>query len=185
MCPEERGHDYGEERKDELAPQRTVTGYNQIMIAPEDQEKTTFTCPFVTFAFWRMLGSCNASVTFQRCMMAIFTNMVENYMEEKCHFMVREGIVLGHKVSSQGIEVDKAKIEAIEKLPPPVSVRGVRSFLGHAGFYRRFIKDFSKVANPMCKLLEKDVKLFNETCLKAFDELKVRLVTAFIIIAPN
>ncbi|XP_059310171.1 uncharacterized mitochondrial protein AtMg00860-like [Lycium ferocissimum] len=112
------------------------------------------------------------------------TNLVLNW--EKCHFMVLEGIVLGHKISSKGIEVDKAKIEAIEKLPPPVSVRGVRSFLGYTGFYRRFIKDFSKVANPMCKLLEKNMKfVFNEACLTAFDELKRRLVLAPIIIAPD
>ena len=61
---------------------------------------------------------------------------------EKCHFMVQEGIVLGHKVSARGIEVDKAKIEVIEQLPPPTNVKGIRRFLGHAGFYRRFIKDF-------------------------------------------
>ncbi|KAG9458341.1 hypothetical protein H6P81_002849 [Aristolochia fimbriata] len=77
---------------------------------------------------------------------------------EKCHFMVRDGIVLGHKISEKEIEVDKAKIEVIEKLPPPTSVKGIRSFLGHAGFYRRFIKDFSKIAKPLSNLLSKDVK---------------------------
>ena len=69
------------------------------------------------------------------------TNLVLNW--EKCHFMVQEGIVLGHWISVRGIEVDRGKIEAIEKLPPPSSVKGIRSFLGHVGFYRRFIKDFS------------------------------------------
>ncbi|XP_071922613.1 uncharacterized protein [Coffea arabica] len=158
------------------------SGYNQIAIAPEDQEKTTFTCPYGTFAFRRMpFGLCNAPATFQRCMMAIFSDYIEKIMEifmddfsvygssfdqclhnlelilqrceetnlvlnwEKCHFMVKEGIVLGHKISSKGIEVDQAKIEVIEKLPPPSNVKGIRSFLGHAGFYRRFIKDFSKI----------------------------------------
>ena len=97
-----------------------------------------------------------------------------------------KGIVLGHKVSKQGLEVDRAKIEVIEKLPPPVSVKGVRSFLGHAGFYRRFIQDFSKIARPMCALLEKDVKfVFYEACVKAFEVLKKKLVEEPILIAPN
>ncbi|XP_070010671.1 uncharacterized protein [Nicotiana sylvestris] len=87
--------------------------------------------------------------------------------------MVEEGIVLSHKILKHNIEVDKAKIEVISKLPPPASVKGVRIFLGHAGFYRRFIKDFSKLVNPSCKLLKKDAKfLFNEECMKAFKLLK-------------
>ena len=92
---------------------------------------------------------------------------------EKCHFMMKEGIVLGHRISEKGIEVDKAKVEVIEKLPPPISVKGVRSFLGHAGFYKRFIKDFSKIAHPLWKLLEKEYKFdFDDACLRAFGELK-------------
>ncbi|XP_070024922.1 uncharacterized mitochondrial protein AtMg00860-like [Nicotiana sylvestris] len=100
--------------------------------------------------------------------------------------MVDEGIMLGHNISKRDIEVDRAKIEIISKLPPPTSVKGVRSFLGHAGFYRRFIKDFSKITNPMCKLLEKDTKfVFDEKFLKAFEELKQRLTTAPIIVTPD
>jgi hypothetical protein len=101
-------------------------------------------------------------------------------------FMVREGIVLGHKVSKHGIEMDRAKVEIIDKLPPPTSVKGIQSFLGHASFYRRFIKDFSKVAKPLCGLLEKEVRFeFDETCIAAFKELKKKLITAPIIVAPN
>ncbi|XP_021722788.1 uncharacterized protein LOC110690271 [Chenopodium quinoa] len=199
------------------------SGYFQVPIAPEDQEKTTFTCPFGTFTYRRMpFGLCNAPATFQRCMMSIFSEFVEHFMEvfmddftvygdsfdkclhhlsmvlkrcidsnlvlnsEKCHFMVQQGIVLGHVVSSRGIEVDKAKIDTIQSLPYPTNVREVRSFLGHAGFYRRFIEGFSKLANAMCKLLQKDVKFhFDDDCKKAFDELKAKLISAPIIQAPD
>ncbi|XP_061374216.1 uncharacterized protein LOC133316477 [Gastrolobium bilobum] len=128
------------------------SGYNQIVVAPEDQEKTAFTCPYGIFAYQRMpFGLCNAPATFQR-----------------------------------GIEVDKAKISVIEKLPPPINVKGVRSFLGHAGFYRRFIKYFSKIAKPLCKLLGKEQEfMFTDECLHAFNILKEKLITAPIIMAPD
>ena len=100
--------------------------------------------------------------------------------------MVREGIVLGHRVSERGIEVDRAKIEVIEQLPPPTNVKGVRSFLGHAGFYRRFIKDFSQIAHPLTNLLAKDAPFdFNDECLDAFYFLKKALVSAPIIQPPD
>ena len=106
----------------------------------------------------------NLAKVLQRCEEK---NLVLNW--EKCHFMVREGIVLGHRVSSKGIEVDPAKISTIEKLPPPTNEKGIRSFLGHVGFYRRFIKDFSKIVKPLCNLLEKDSSfIFDESCLKVF-----------------
>ncbi|KAJ9535799.1 hypothetical protein OSB04_un001046 [Centaurea solstitialis] len=199
------------------------SGYNQIAIAPDDQEKTTFTCPYGTFAFRRMpFGLCNAPATFQRCMMSIFSDMLENSMEvfmddfsvygtsyddclqnlekilkrceetdlvlnwEKCHFMVKEGIVLGHLISKRGIEVDRAKLEVIEKLPEPTTVKGIRSFLGHAGFYRRFIKDFSKISKPLCLLLQQDHAFdFNEECKTAFNILKKALVTAPVVVTPD
>ena len=93
--------------------------------------------------------------------------------------MVQEGVVLGYVVSNKGIEVDKAKVEMIEKLPAPTSLKGVRSFLGHVCFYRRFIEDFSKIAKPLTQLLVKDVLFeFNEECLSAFCRLKEALITA-------
>ncbi|KAI3766148.1 hypothetical protein L2E82_16199 [Cichorium intybus] len=166
--------------------------YFQIPIDPLDQEKTTFTCPYGTFAYRRMpFGLCNAPATFQRCMTAIFHEMVGDFMEvfmddfsvfgdtfdecltsldkmlercektnlvlnwEKCNFMVQEGIVLGHKVSKQGIEVDKAK-------------------------------DFSKIARPLTQLLLKEVKFeFSTECLNSFNTLKENLVSSPILIAPN
>ena len=112
------------------------------------------------------------------------TNLVLNW--EKCHFMVQEGIVLGHRISARGIEVDKAKIEAIEKLPPPSSVKGIRSFLGHAGFYRRFIKAFSQIAKPLSNLLVHGIPFeFDSQCLHAFSVLKDKLISAPIVVAPD
>ena len=112
------------------------------------------------------------------------TNLVQNW--EKCYFMVQDGIVLGYKISVRRIEADKAKIDVIEKLPPPGNVKGVRSFLEHVGFYRRFIKDFSNIAKPLSNLLNKDVVLlFDEECLKAFNALKTNLVSNPIITASD
>ena len=100
--------------------------------------------------------------------------------------MVQEGIVMGHKIFVRRIEVDKAKIDVIEKLPPSMNVNGVRSFLRHAGFYRRFIKDFPKITKPLNNLLNKDVVFaFNEDFLEELNVLKTRLVSAPVIIAPN
>ena len=105
---------------------------------------------------------------------------------EKCHFMVNQGIVLGHIISKKGIEVDKAKIQMISKLPSPTNVKTVRKFLGHTGFYRRFIMDFSKIAKPLYKLLEKNAKfLWDEYCQRSFEELKAHVTTAPIVRDPT
>nr|GEX03821.1 reverse transcriptase domain-containing protein [Tanacetum cinerariifolium] len=150
-----------------------LSSYFQIPIDPQDQEKTTFTCPYEMFAYRRMpFGLCNAPGTFQRCMMVIFHDMIKKTMEvfmddfsvfrnsfetclshldkmlkqcedtnlcinwEKSHFMVKEGIILDHKISKNEIRVDKAEVDIIAKLPHPTTVKGIRSILGHAGFYR-------------------------------------------------
>ena len=100
--------------------------------------------------------------------------------------MVKSGIVLGHVISDKGIEVDRAKIEVSAKLPPPTSVNGVRSFLGHAGFYRRFIKDFSKISRPLCNLLAKESTFdFNDECMLAFITLKDKLTSTPVIMPPD
>ena len=199
------------------------SGYNQISIALEDQEKTTFTCSYGTFVFRRMpFGLCNAPATFQRFPMSIFSNLVEEAMKifmddfsvygssfehclknletvlqrcqsknlalnwEKCHFMVIEGIVMGHKISAAGLEVDQAKVSGIKTILPPTTVKGIRSFLGRAGFYRRFIRDLSKISRPSCRLLEKDANFdFDESCFFAFEYIKSRLVIAPIMATPD
>nr|GEY52637.1 reverse transcriptase domain-containing protein [Tanacetum cinerariifolium] len=158
------------------------SGYFQIPIDPKDQEKTTFTYPYGMFAYRRMpFGLCNVPGTFQRCVMAIFHDMIEKTIEvfmdnflvfrnsfqsylfhlkrmlkrcedtnlclnwEKSHFMVKKGIVLGHKISKEWTEVDKTKVDVITKLPHPTNVKGIRSFLGHAGFYRSLSNTQKKV----------------------------------------
>jgi hypothetical protein len=199
------------------------SGYHQIPIHPSNQSKTTFTCSYGTYAYRRMyFGLCNTPASFQRCMMSIFSDMVEGIMEvfmdnfsfygktfdgclenldkvlkrceekhlvlnwEKCHFMVREGIVLAQLISERGIKVDRAKIKVIEQLPPPVIIKAIRSFLAHNSFYRRFIKDFSHIARPLTNLLAKDVPFdFDDACLKSFETLKNALISAPIIQPPD
>ena len=100
--------------------------------------------------------------------------------------MVIEGIVLGHKISTAGLEVDQVKVVVIQTLMPPTTVKGIRSFFGHAGFYRIFIKDFSKISRPLCRLLEKDAKFdFDESDISAFEEIKSRLVITPIMLTPD
>ena len=100
--------------------------------------------------------------------------------------MVTKGIVLGHIVSSKGIEVDKAKIELITNMPTPKIVKDVRPFLGHVGFYRRFIKDFSFISRPMCNLLTNDTPFeWTQACQEAFDKLKGMLTIASIMQPQN
>jgi hypothetical protein len=100
--------------------------------------------------------------------------------------MVQQGIVLGHSISNKGIEVDKAKIDIISKLPPPMTTKGVRSFLGHAGFYRRFIKDFPKISKPLCALLAKDTKFeWTDEYMTTFNTLKKLLTSTPIMMAPD
>ena len=112
----------------------------------------------------------NLGTVLQRCQ---DKNLVLNL--EKCHFMVNEGIVLGHKISAAGLEVDQAKVSVIETIMPPIIVKAIRSFLGHAGIYRRFIKEFSKISRPLCRLLEKEAKFeFDEKCKCAFEEIKAK-----------
>ncbi|CAM8916931.1 unnamed protein product [Rhodiola kirilowii] len=169
------------------------SGFYQIPILPNDQEKTTFKCPYGTFAFRRMpFGLCNAPGTFQRCMMSIFSDYIEKCIEVFMDDFSIHGTSFDDCLTSlshilaRGVEVDKAKVQVIKQLPPPQNQKGVRSFLGHAGFYRRFIEDFSKIAKPLTHLLCNDVQFnFDEGCLEAFEKLKNALVSAPIVQPPN
>ena len=132
-------------------------------------------------------GSCiedclkNSETMLQRCQ---DKNLALNW--EKCHFMETEGIVLGHKIYANGLEVDQANISVIKTLMSPTTVKGIRIFLGHVGFYRRFIKDFSKISRPLCRLLEKDANFdFDKSCRSSFEEIKSRLVSTPIMLTPD
>ncbi|GJS83158.1 reverse transcriptase domain-containing protein [Tanacetum coccineum] len=224
--PKKGGFTVVENDENELIPTRLVTGWpvcNDYRKLNEATRKDHFPLPFMDQMLKRLAGNeyyYFLDGTFQRCMMAIFHDMIENTMEffmdafsvfgnsfknclscldkmlkrcedtnlclnwEKSHFMVKEGIVLGHKISKNEIEVNKAKVDVIAKLPYPTTVKGVRSFLGHAGFYRRFIKDFSKISRPMTPLLEKNTLfIFSNECIQAFNTLKKKLTEAPILIA--
>ena len=99
--------------------------------------------------------------------------------------METSGVVLGHIISKEGIQVDPAKIELISKLPSPTTIKEVRQFLGHAGFYRRFIQDFSKISQPLCALLLKDAEfIWTKACQEAVKRLKLLLTTAPIVRPP-
>lgn len=133
--------------------------------------------------FRKSFDSClqNLARILQRCEEK---NLLLNW--EKCQFMVTQGIVLGHIVSFEGIKVDKAKTELISKLPIPRTVKDIRSFLGHADFYRRFIQGFSSIAKPLCTLLQNDIEfVWIDECQKAFDALKESLTIAPIMQSPQ
>nr|GEX70128.1 hypothetical protein [Tanacetum cinerariifolium] len=159
----------------------------QIPNNPPDREKTTFTYPYGTFAYRRMpFGICNAPGTFQRCMMAIFHDIIEKTME----VFMDDILVFGDSFSSCLSYLDtmlqrliELNFDVIAKLPYPTTVKGVRSFLGHAGFYRQFIQDFSKIPRHMTYLLEKETPfVFSKYCIDAFETLKKKLTEAPILV---
>nr|GEV67598.1 reverse transcriptase domain-containing protein [Tanacetum cinerariifolium] len=105
---------------------------------------------------------------------------------EKCHFMCKEEIILGHKISMSGIKVDRAKVDVIANLPYHTTVKGLKCFLGHTGFYRRFIQEFSKIAQPKTHLLEKETPfVFSKDCIDAFETLMKKLTEALILVVPD
>nr|GEX27588.1 reverse transcriptase domain-containing protein [Tanacetum cinerariifolium] len=211
FVPKKGGYTVVENEENELIPTRLVTGwrrlsrneyyyfldgfsgYFQIPIDPKDQEKTTFMCPYGTKTMEDFMVDFSVfGNSFETCLSHLEkmlkqcedTNLCINW--EKSHFMVKEGIVLGHKISMNGIEVDKAKVDVIAKLPHPTTVKVIHTFLGHAEFYRQFIQDFSKIARLMTRLLKKDTPFFfSKECVEAFQTLMRKLTEAPILIAPD
>ncbi|GJX33839.1 reverse transcriptase domain-containing protein [Tanacetum coccineum] len=178
--------------ENELVPTRLVTGWRVCIDYRKLNEVTRkdhLPLLFMDQMLERLAG--NEYYCFLDGFSGYFQIPIDPKDQEKTtftcpHFMVKEGIVLGHKISKKGIEANKAKIDVIAKLPHPTTVKGIRSFLGHAGFYRRFIKDFSKISRPMTHLLEKNTPfIFSEECIQAFQILKKKLTEAPILIAPD
>eukprot|EP00253_Pinus_taeda_P013839 PITA_13839 len=167
------------------------SGYNQIQVAPEDQEKTTFTCPWGAFAY-RMDDFTVYGDSFEEALENLEKVLIKcketnlSLSHEKCFMMFTEGIVLGHHISGDGIKVDRSKVEVISKLPIPNCQKDVRSFLGFTGYYRRFIENFTKIASPLFKLLTKDCEFkWDPNCQSAFEALKTRISEAPILRGPN
>ncbi|GJS32624.1 reverse transcriptase domain-containing protein [Tanacetum coccineum] len=198
------------------------SGYFQIPIDPLDQEKTTFTCPYGTFTYRRMdFGLCNAPGTFQRCMVAIFHDMIEKTMEvfmddfsvfgdsfssclshldkmlqrcedtnlvlnwEKCHFMVKEGIVLGHKISKLGIVGDKSKVDSLQNCRIPYRERVFTIFSVHAYSTTNLFRILPNRLGLDHILEKRNSFIFSKECIEAFGNLKMKLYTAPILVAPD
>ena len=198
------------------------SGYNQIKMAPEDMEKTTFITPWGTYCYKVMpFGLKNAGATYQRAMTTLFHDMmhkeIEVYVDDmiaksqteeehlvnlqklfdrlvkfklrlnpnKCTFGVRSGKLLGFIVSEKGIEVDPAKVKAIQEMPEPRTEKQVRGFLGRLNYIARFISHLTATCEPIFKLLRKDQAIrWNNDCQKAFDKIKEYLQKPPILIPP-
>ncbi|GJZ15976.1 hypothetical protein Tco_0551653 [Tanacetum coccineum] len=169
VVPKKRGTTVITNEDNELIPERLVTGRKPPSPALIEHLLTEG-----CLSVFAMLLGLSKDMMLKWCE---DTNLVLNW--EKCHFMVKDSIVLGHKIFKSGIKVDRAKVDVISKLPPPTMVKGIRSFLGHDVFYRRFIKDFPKIARPMTHLLEKDTPFFfSSECQSSFEILKKQLTKA-------
>nr|GEU55343.1 DNA-directed DNA polymerase [Tanacetum cinerariifolium] len=180
--PKKGGITVVENKNNELIPTRTFQ--RCMMVIFYDMIETTMEVFMDDFLVFEDSFSSCLSYLDTMLQWCEDTNLVLNW--EKCHFMVKEGIVLSHKISKNGLEVDRAKVDVIAKLPHPTTVKGVRRFLGHAGFYKRFIQDFSKIARPMTHLLEKETPfVFSKDCIDAFETLTKKLTEAPILVVPD
>nr|GEY13623.1 reverse transcriptase domain-containing protein [Tanacetum cinerariifolium] len=190
--PKKGGITVVENENNELIPTQLVTGWRVCIDYRKLNDATRkdhFPLPFMDQIM--PFGLCNAPGTFQRCMMVIFHDMIEKTMK----VFMDDFSVFGDSFSSclshldtmlQRLEIDRAKVDVIAKLPHPTTVKGVMSFLGHASFYRRFIQDFSKIARPMTHLLEKEtVFVFSKDCIDAFEILKKKLTESSILVVPD
>nr|GEX80329.1 reverse transcriptase domain-containing protein [Tanacetum cinerariifolium] len=189
--PKKGGFTVVENEENELIPTRLFTGWRvciDYLKLNDATRKDHFPLPFMDQMLERLAG--NKDYYFLDDFSGYFQIPIDPHDQEKTyeksHFMVKEGIVLGHKISKNGIEVDKAKVDVIAKLPHPTTVKGIRSFLDHTGFYRRFIQYFLKIARTMTQLLEKDTPfIFSKECIEAFQYLNKKLTEAPILVAPD
>nr|GEW57979.1 receptor-like protein kinase HSL1 [Tanacetum cinerariifolium] len=164
-----------------LSESRVVVGYSDASINLHLARKHAMANP--SSLNWKLMALCieEEPRTYDEAMPSRDVAFWKEAIDDEI-----EGIVFGHKISKNEIEVDKAKVDVIAKLPHPTTVKGICSFLAHAGFYRRFIQDFSKIAQPMTRLLEKDTPFFfSSECIEAFQTLKGKLTESPILVAPD
>nr|GEX39718.1 reverse transcriptase domain-containing protein [Tanacetum cinerariifolium] len=200
--PKKGGFTVVENEENELIPTRLVTGWRVCIDYRKLNDVTRkdhFPLPFMDLMLERLVG--NEYYCFLDGFSGYFQIPIDPKIKKRPHSRVltervptvaclsayvKEGIVRSHKISKNEIEVDKAKVYVIAKLPHPTTVKGIRSFLGHAGFYRRLIQDFSKMARPMTRILKKYTPFFfSKECIEAFQILKKKLTEAPILVAPD
>ncbi|GJR43502.1 hypothetical protein Tco_1311605 [Tanacetum coccineum] len=159
------------------------SGYHQLRVKEQDISKTCF----FDYTYWSHYGILEEHEEHLRTVLQIYDRKKLKCQScSKCEFWLSKVAFLGHIVSAEGITMDPAKVEAITKWPRPTSVTEVRSFLGLAGYYRRFVEGFSRLALPLTKLMRKGEKFVcNKEREKSFEELKQRLVSAPILTLPS
>nr|GEV22696.1 DNA-directed DNA polymerase [Tanacetum cinerariifolium] len=198
-CVPKKGGNRCANENNELIPTRLVTGWRVCIDYRKLNDATRkdhFPLPFMDQMLKKLVG--NELYCFLDGFLGYFQILIDPQDQEKITFTCPYGTFAyrrmpfglcndpGHNISKSGIEVDRAKVDVIAKLPHPTTVKDVRSFLGHAGFYRRFIQDFSKITRPLTHLLEKDTSfVFSKECVDAFNTLKKKLIEAPILVVPD
>eukprot|EP00253_Pinus_taeda_P004273 PITA_04273 len=166
------------------------SGYNQVWVKKEDHHKTTFTTPWVAFEYIRIpFGLTNAGATFQRAMDYAFKGLIGKFIEiyqDDLTVFSKDGNLLGHIISKDGIKIDPERIESIQKIPLLHNLKSLQSFLGKANFIRRFIPNYAEIAKPIQSLLKKDAKfVWQEDDKKAFQEIKCAIARAPVLVSPD
>jgi hypothetical protein len=199
------------------------SGYNQVAVHPDDQEKTAFTTPWGTFMYSKMpFGLMNAGATFQRAMdiafvgekdkfvliylddITVYSSSHEEHLKhlkrvflkcrqfgislnpKKSQFALRKGKLLGHIVSAEGVMIDPARVEAIQKLSLPRSKKDIQSLLGKINFVRRFVPNFAELVKHITCMLKKGAEVkWTDSARNSFQDIKQAIIESPILISPD